>query len=296
MRESHNAITASNALPVRMTAGRFLFKRRFAIYAHCTMKIMFRCDPALLDVLERPLLAKSALPDWLRSMAPRTASPLHQRSIRTVKQCPPFVDAMSHGFLIPLPCDVVVNKGQFSWDWSLPALQTENQPRTPLSFHVSEQLTGSPLGRAGQSAVKFNSFWTIETEPGWSVMAVHPVNRDDLPFRLVSGLVDTDSFNAVGINFPAVWTDPNFEGTLPRGMPIAQCFVVPRQTCELVCEALDADHAAAFDSVAEQIKGGPGVYRKARRQKRVVERLKESVNEPVNKRLNESLGDHLKST
>ena len=69
---------------------------------------MFRCDPALLDALERPLLAKSALPDWLRS-------------IRTVKQCRPFVDAMWHGFLIPLPCDVVVKPDQFSWEWSLPA-------------------------------------------------------------------------------------------------------------------------------------------------------------------------------
>ena len=104
-------------------------------------------------------------------------------------------------------------------------------------------------------------------------MAVHSVNRDDLPFRLVSGLVDTDSFHAVGIIFPAVWIDPNFGGTLPRGMPIAQQFVVPRQTSELVCELLDAEHTEAFDNVAEQIKGGPGVYRKARRQKRVVERL-----------------------
>lgn len=264
------------------------------------MKITFRCDPALIDVLPRPVLAKSALPEWLRSMAPRAPSELHQRSIRTVKQCPPFVDAMSHGFLIPLPCDVVVKQGRFSWDWSLPDLQTENQPRTPLSFHVPEQLSGSPLGRVGQSAVKFNSFWTIETDTGWSVMAVHPVNRDDLPFRLVSGLVDTDSFHAVGINFPAVWTDLDFEGSLPRGMPIAQCFVVPRHPCELVCEALDADHTAAFDSVAEQIKAGPGVYRKVRRQSRVIQRMNEQVTEcviePLNECLGDSLSEHLKSS
>jgi hypothetical protein len=67
------------------------------------MKITFRCDPALVDLLPRPLPARAVLPDWLRAMAPRVPSPVHQRSIRTVKQCPPFVDAMSHGFMMLLP-------------------------------------------------------------------------------------------------------------------------------------------------------------------------------------------------
>jgi hypothetical protein len=80
------------------------------------MKIVFRCDPSLIDLLPRPVSAKSALPEWLRQMAPRVPSSVHQRSIRTVKQCPPFVDAMTHGFMIPLPCDVRVEAGRFSWD------------------------------------------------------------------------------------------------------------------------------------------------------------------------------------
>ena len=69
---------------------------------------------------------------------------------------------------------------------------------------------GAISGRAvcdrRQAAIKFNSFWTIELEPGWSLFATHPVNRDDLPFRLISGLVDADRFHDGGINFPAIWT------------------------------------------------------------------------------------------
>ncbi|MCK2125041.1 hypothetical protein, partial [Pseudomonas sp. PNPG3] len=71
----------------------------------------------------------------------------------------------------------------------------------------------------GRSALKFNSFWTIELEPGWSLFATHPVNRDDLPFRLLSGLVDADRFHDGGINFPAVWIRPDFSGVLKRGTP-----------------------------------------------------------------------------
>jgi hypothetical protein len=232
------------------------------------MNIVFRCDPALIALLPRPVPAKAALPDWLRQMAPRVPSSVHQRSIRTVKQCPPFVDAMTHGFVIPLPCDVTVDAGQFSWDWPLPALSVPGHPRAPLSFHVPEQLIGSPLARGHQSAVKFNSFWTIELEPGWSLMAVHPINRDDLPFRTLTGLVDADRFNAVGINFPAIWTDPVFSGVLRRGTPIAQCYPVVRETPVLVCEAMSEEHQRGYDTLATQIMAGPGVYRRQHRRKR----------------------------
>jgi hypothetical protein len=232
------------------------------------MNVVFRCDPSLIDLLPRPVPAREMLPAWLRAMAPRVPSSLHQRSIRTVKQCPPFVDAMAHGFMILLPCDVRVQRGCFEWDWALPPLALGGHPRSPLSFHVPEQVAGSPLAREGRSALKFNSFWTIELEPGWALMAVHPVNRDDLPFRLVTGLVDADRFNAVGINFPAVWVDPGFEGVLPRGMPVAQCFPVPREAPKLVCEAMSPAHVGAYEALAARILAGPGVYRKGYRSKR----------------------------
>jgi hypothetical protein len=232
------------------------------------MNITFRCDPALIDLLPRPVPAQSALPEWLRAMAPRAPSSVHGRSIRTVKQCPPFVDAMAHGFMVLLPCDVQVDAGQFSWDWPLPALSLRNHPRAPLSFHVPEQLAGSPLAHGQRSAIKFNSFWTIELEAGWSLMAVHPINRDDLPFRLVTGLVDADRFHDVGVNFPAVWTDPGFSGMLPRGTPIAQCYPVTRTVPTLVVEAMTEEHLKHSDALAMQIMAGPGVYRKGFRSKR----------------------------
>ena len=231
------------------------------------MRITLRCDPALIDLLPRPVLASQALPEWLRAMAPRVESPLHGRAIRTVKQCPPFVDAMRHGFMVLLPCDVLVHAGRFSWDWKLPPLTTPHHPRAPLSFHVAEQLQGSPLQMGSRSAIKFNSFWTIALEPGWSLFATHPVNREDLPFRTLSGLVDADRFVDAGINFPALWTDPNFEGVLPRGTPVAQCFAVPRQAIELDVQALSPEQAARYGTTVGQVLAQPGVYRKGFRVK-----------------------------
>ncbi len=232
------------------------------------MLINFRCDPALIELLPRPIPARAGLPDWLRSMPPRAISSLHGRNIRTVKQCPPFVDAMTHGFLVLLPCDVRVEHGCFRWDWPLPALHLHDHPRAPLSFHVPEQLVGTPLHHGQDSAIKFNSFWTIELEAGWSLMAVHPVNRLDLPFRVLSGLVDADRFSGVGIHFPALWTDPDFQGVLPRGTPIAQCYPVPREEPTLVCTAMAERDLLHYREVAARIMTAPGAYRKHYRARR----------------------------
>ncbi len=232
------------------------------------MQITFRCDPALIDLLPRPIPARDALPQWLKAMAPRGWSEVHQREIRTVKQCPPFVDAMAHGFMLLLPCDVQVERGRFTWQWDLPPLTVEHHPRSPLSFHVPAQLQGTPFGDGHASAIKFNSFWTIELEAGWCLFATHPVNREDLPFRLLTGVVDADRFNDAGINFPALWTDPDFAGVLPRGTPIAQCFPVPREPAALHCEAFSPERAQRYRDIVAQVLEAPGVYRKRFRIKR----------------------------
>lgn len=210
------------------------------------MQITFRCDPALADVLPRPILARQAIPDWIRTMPAKAFSSVHEHDIRTVKQCPPFIDAMAHGFMILLPCDVYIDQGVFRWDWDLPALTVEGHPRSPISFHAPAQVSGTPFHDADSVIVKFNSFWTIELEEGWSLFATHPVNRNDLPFRLLSGLINADHFTDAGINFPATWNKPDFTGVLTKGTPVAQCFAVPRTRPTLVFESFTQERAARY--------------------------------------------------
>jgi len=226
------------------------------------MQIIFRCDPALIDRIPRPVPARDALPDWLRTMPRHAFSDLHGENIRTLKHCPPFVDAMSLGFVIPLPCDVHVEGGRLSWNWDIPELTARTHPRAPMSFHAPAQVEGTPLQKPGQIIVKFNSFWTVELPEGWSLFATHPVNRADLPFRLLSGLVDADRFHDVGILFPAVWLNAGFSGVLPRGMPVAQCVPVPRVPLDLMYQPFAAAETKRYDETAQTLLSGPGHYRK----------------------------------
>jgi hypothetical protein len=226
------------------------------------MRIIFRCDPALIGSLARPVPARAKLPGWLKDMPASAFSDLHGTEVRTVKQCPPFVDAMSHGFVIPLPCDVHVRDGVMSWDWDRPPLTIDAHPASPLSFHDPAQAAGAPFFDPDAVIVKFNSFWTIELEPNYSLFATHPVNRSDLPFRLLTGMVDSDRFHDIGVLFPAVWTTPSFEGVLKKGTPVAQCFPVERTALELVCQAFEEQDVENYRRTAREVLSEPGVYRK----------------------------------
>ena len=228
------------------------------------MRVVFRCDPALLGQLPPPVAAREALPGWLRAMDGHALSEMHGGPVRTVKHCPPFIDAMTQGFVIPLPCDVAVQDGRLSWDWDIPELAAGTHPRAPISFHAPAQVAGTPFGRPDRVVVKFNSFWTIRLEPGWSLSVSHPANRDDLPFRLLSGLVDADRFNEVGILFPAIWLDPGFSGILARGTPVAQCVPVPREPLELDVGAMGAAELQRYDAMAQTLLDGTGHYRRLR--------------------------------
>ena len=148
------------------------------------------------------------------------------------------------------------------------AVDIGTSARAPELSCRRRSFADAPFARDGQAAIKFNSFWTIELEPGWSLFATHPVNRDDLPFRLITGLVDADRFHDGGINFPAIWTQPDFSGVLPKGTPVAQVFAVPRAAPQLEFEAFDEAHKQAYAKTVAEVLASPNVYRKRFRARR----------------------------
>lgn len=73
------------------------------------MRISARCHPALLPILPPPFPAREALPAWPREMpATVPTETLGGVEVRTLKHCPPFLDATNLGIVIPLAADVTV--------------------------------------------------------------------------------------------------------------------------------------------------------------------------------------------
>jgi len=225
--------------------------------------IRARCHPALAGLLPEPTPAARALPDWFRAMPSDVAAPsLGGEAVRTFKHCPPMIDAMSAGIIMPLVTDLVIADNQVSWDWDPPILDDARISRAPVGLHVPEQTTGAPFKTASNAVIKFLNFWTLEAPKGWSLLFTHPINREDLPFRTLTGLVDCDLFTDGYVHFPAIWTDADFSGVLPRGTPVAQVIPVPRDAPTLEIGQMSPDQIARNRATQEALSSDRGVYRK----------------------------------
>jgi hypothetical protein len=186
--------------------------------------------------------------------------------VRTVKQCPPFLDAMRVGLLFPLATELRVSGGEFSWDWDLPVHPVARPSRSPIGVHFPEQIQGaSGLGDPERLVLKFTNFWTVGLPDGWSMLFTHPHGRGDLPFRTLSGMVDCDGWSDGLVHFPSVWIDPDFNGVLPAGTPVAQGIPVRRDNLSLDIGEMSGEEVAAHLRIQDALQDESGLYRKSYR-------------------------------
>lgn len=188
-------------------------------------------------ILEYPKPTSKAMPEWYKKMnmyieeGNKTPKPrifdLKSTNL-TVKSCIPFLDAMSMGYVVTLPadvlaCDIKEHNYRLLWDVQDDALGT------PLiGQHSENQLSKMPLPDGFEKdAFKFNSSWIIRTPPGYSCIFTHPFNNFEQPFYTLTGIVDTDTYET-SINFPFLLKE-NFVGTIYKGTPIVQIIPFKRE-------------------------------------------------------------------
>lgn len=169
--------------------------------------------------LDIPKPASNYLPDWYKEMDSYLSGkkvPIgNGKGYATIKKCVPVFDAITIGYIIESPADIYVsiqNGAQhFQWaDFNL------------IEFHPIEQAPKHPNVKPYMYP-KWMSPWGIKTPKGYSTLFVQPFHRESI-FTILPGVVDTDTYMST-VNFPFVINDPDFEGIIPKGTPIAQ--VIP---------------------------------------------------------------------
>jgi hypothetical protein len=224
--------------------------------------LTFRCPAELEGLIPRPIPAVLGLPTWYKSLPQKAFSSLMGQDYFTVKKCPPFIDAMTYGFLIPLAIDLEVKDGHFTWHFDAPKGFVSEYAHSPISFHDPIQVASTPLFDDDRFIIKFNNFWNIQAPSGYSLLFTHPVNRPDLPFTTFTGLVDCDAYCDSPVNFPARWHDAGFNGVLPKGTPVAQCVPVKREVWIGRYESFSAESTARLIEIKETIASENDVYRR----------------------------------
>jgi len=188
------------------------------------------------DYFPAPFPATRGVPQWLKDMPterllePEGGAGGPGSLVPTVKQCPPFLEAMTCGYLMPLAGDVTFTRessGVLSFTASGKFIETQ---------HVL-QVRGSPF--QGLPIVKFMSPWVVRTPPGYSTLFLPPLNTFGSPFQVLSGLVETDTYYRP-VHFPtACLLRPGASVTLRRGQPIAQLIPIRREEWQSKAEKSD---------------------------------------------------------
>tara|TARA_E500000178_G_scaffold45537_1_gene40806 strand:- start:4856 stop:5584 length:729 start_codon:yes stop_codon:yes gene_type:complete len=226
-------------------------------------EIIIRCHPALKPYIPEPKLSEVFFPDWFKEAKSNVESDLiGAEAIRTIKHCPPVIDAYRHGFMMPLLADLIIKDGYITWNWDIPNLPEEFYIRSPISFHEPAQLAGFPIKMKENLAIKFMNLWSLQPPDGWSLIFTHPFNRPDLPFHSLTGKVDCDLFHSGLVHFPAIWIDDDFEGILQAGTPVVQVIPVPRVDLKLTLKSMSEKEQQETKTVQSQLSKDSGQYRK----------------------------------
>ena len=182
----------------------------------------------MFDLAERPYPSVQNLPEWFgkmdRYINTHPDVDKYGDPNSTIKKCMPVVDIISAGYHIPLISDVWLDNGgennlSFTWSWNEIELITLQKPEQHTSYPT-------PSGYYN-SVFKWVNPWIIKTPPGWSTLFVHPQHHEELPFRALSALVDTDKHPAP-VNLP-FHVRKGFDGLIKRGTPIIQLIPFKRE-------------------------------------------------------------------
>lgn len=188
-------------------------------------------------MLTSPVPAVSKVPEWYRSLArfDRSNDDITlgvNNNVGTdgaqvaTKMCMPFFDALTAGYLYVLEDDIYVDldkDGKPIISWKGQVMMVDKRPTIELP--VPDNCHPIHYG--------WRMNWFYETPPGYSVLITHPMNRYDLPFYTMSGIVESDIWGLPV--FTAFFLKRNFIGVIPKGTPIFQIVPFKRESWESEC-------------------------------------------------------------
>ena len=173
--------------------------------------------------------ARSHIPEWFLKTKP-FLNEFKNNKINKIpkvsfKVCTAFTESFSLGYVLTLPVDIVIEQTEAG-----PAISWKKDLNdTIVSVREDDSPNKNLPVPEGFSSIHFT--WVtktvIEIPKGYSMLLTHPLNRYDLPFYTLSGVVD-GPYTMPGGNVP-VFFKKDFEGIIEKGTPIAQILLFKRE-------------------------------------------------------------------
>lgn len=169
-------------------------------------------------------------------------------TMSTYKKCTPFFDALTIGYTVFLTADIEVTRQ----DNGLPYIMWRPN-RKIITEHSLDQWEGLPCPEGYSRYVyKWYNDFVLKTPKDYSLLFISPMNRFDLPFISINGVVDTDRYN-LHVQFPFFIRD-DFTGIIEKGTPIVQIVPIKRESWEREIKPYDPDANLNWEKFSSTIK------------------------------------------
>ena len=194
-----------------------------------------------------PKPSKKIMPEWFKKMS--NFAEKGDYITGTVKKCMPFLDALSMGYIIssswemgwkrvvPVDQDGKKLKPGFEITYPPPVRDILQQHALGIEQHTPYQISEDAYNEDEvKMTIKILSPWLIETPPGYSCLFIPPLNHSNLPFRPLSGVVDTDKYSKMPINFPSMpkkFPEKQQTKIIPVGTPIVMVIPFKRESWKM---------------------------------------------------------------
>ena len=182
----------------------------------------------VFEVRERPKPASSFVPQWWKDMSMYSYGnklDLNPYPNVTAKKCFPLLDGITAGYIVTLWADLLVKDvdgfSGIKWTTEMPVAEAWS-PEQSKDYEIPEGFT-FPV-------YKYFHGWIPKTPPGYSCLIIHPVGYQNLPFRTLTGIIDTDTLRT-NANSPFV-IKKGFQGIIEQGTPMFQIIPFKRDEWE----------------------------------------------------------------
>jgi len=180
--------------------------------------------------VDPPAPACTAMPSWFTSIprycgeenSPRLIQSSGESNM-TARHCLPLNDSFTTGYVFKLRSDVQFDRGRYGLQVGIPHQIAGIRPPVTMRDAEHDKAIKTPWKNIeGYDPLELGwvTSWAIRTPKGWSCLLIHPINRVDLPFYTIGGIVDTDRWGEPG-NQPFL-LKKGFEGVISEGTPIIQ--------------------------------------------------------------------------
>jgi hypothetical protein len=162
-----------------------------------------------------PSPIKNHIPIWYRDSEAND-----EDGLPGLKKCVPFLDSMISGYALTTWEEVEITQDQGIFKVSENSL-----------FHERVSSVGSKIPTPSgylDNRFAWSGKWGMEVPKGYSILITNPLNRTDLPFFTLSGIIDGDGWIPAG-NIP-FFMAKGFSGVIPKGTPFAHIFPYKRES------------------------------------------------------------------